>query len=150
MDAADDVFEAIEPGDQGDDVIRRGDRNSDLVPGHDRDVIDRQDVGGVGHGDQQGALVGERHRHRLVTLGDRCRDQVGCRHVDLEDAQVEVVEAVALSQRPGEPVGRDGALVQQDPLWRTAGVSRGLDRVLDLALGCQLHGHDHIGQKARR
>ena len=81
---------------------RRRDRDADLVAGHDRDVVDREDVRRVGHRDQQRALVGERDRHRLVALGDAGGDEVGGGHVDLEDAEVEVVEAVALGERARE------------------------------------------------
>ena len=66
---------------------------------------------------------------RLVALGDGRRDQVRRRHVDLEDAEVEVVQAVALGQRAREAVGRDRPLVEQDPLGRGARGARGLDRV---------------------
>ena len=98
----DDVFEAVQARDQRRDVIRRGDRDADLVAGHDRDVVDREHVRRIGHRNQQRALVGECHRDRLVALGDRGRDEVGGGHVDLEDAEVEMVEAVALGKRAGE------------------------------------------------
>ena len=65
----DDVLEPVQPRDQRGDVLRRRDRDAHLVAGHDRDVVDRQHVRRVGHRDQQRALVGERHRHRLVALG---------------------------------------------------------------------------------
>ena len=61
----DDVVEASQAQDQAGDVIGRGDRDAHLVAGHDRDVIDGQDVGGVGHRHQQRALVGERDGHGL-------------------------------------------------------------------------------------
>ena len=61
-----------------------------------------------------------------------------------------MVEPVALGERAGESVGRDHPLVDQDPLGRGAGGARGLDRVVDLALGGQLHLDDHVGQEARR
>ena len=138
---ADDVFEAVEPRDQRGDVIRRRDRDAHLVAGHDRDVVDRQHVRRVGHRDQQGALVGERHRHRLVALGDRRRDQVGGRHVDLEDAEVEVVQAVALGQRTGEtvvgrsPPGRSGSARAAVPELREVSIG-----VVDLPLAGEAHG----------
>ncbi len=99
---ADDVFEPVQARDQRGDVVRRRDRDADLVAGHDRDVVDREHVRRVGHRDQQRALVGERDRHRLVALGDGRADEVGRGHVDLEDAEVEVVEPVALGERACE------------------------------------------------
>jgi len=86
------------------DVVRRGDRDPDLVAGHDRDVVDREHVGGVGHRDEQGAFVGEGDRHRLVALGDGRAHEVGGGHVHREDREVEMIQAVALSQSTGEPV----------------------------------------------
>ena len=71
-----------------------------------RDVVDREDVRRVGHRDEQRALVEERDRHRLVALGGRDRDEVRRGHVDLEDAEVEVVEAVALGDGARELVLR--------------------------------------------
>ena len=68
---ADHVFEPVEARDERGDVVGRRDRDAHLVAGHDRDVVDREHVGGVGHRDKQRALVGERDRHRLVALGDR-------------------------------------------------------------------------------
>ena len=44
------------------DVGRRGDGRADLVAGHHRDVVDGEHVGGVGHGDEQRAVAGERDR----------------------------------------------------------------------------------------
>ncbi len=131
---ADDVFQTVQAGDQPGDVIGRRDGDADLVAGHDRDVVHGQDVGGVGHRHQQGALVGEGDRHGLVALGDVGADEVGGRHVDREHAQVEVVQAVALCEGAGEPVGGDDPLVEQDPLGSRAGVAGGLDRVVDLTL----------------
>ena len=85
---------------------RRGDRGPDLVAGHDRDVVDREHVGRVGHRDEQRALVGERDGHAPRSAWRRVVDQVRGGHVDLEDAQVEVVEAVALGDRARELVVR--------------------------------------------
>ena len=118
---ADDVFEPVQARDQRGDVVRRRDRDADLVAGHDRDVVDGEHVRGVGHRDEQRALVGERHRHRLVALGDGRADEVGGGHVDREDAEVEVVEAVALGQRAREPVLGERAVFEQHPLGRGAG-----------------------------
>ncbi len=109
---ADDVFEPVQARDQRGDVVRRRDRDADLVAGHDRDVVDREHVRRVGHRDQQRALVGERHRHRLVALGDGRADEVGGGHVHREDAEVEVVEPVALGQRARERVLRERAALR--------------------------------------
>jgi hypothetical protein len=84
--------------------VGRSDRHTYLVAGHDGHVVHREHVGGVGHREQQGALVYERHRHRLVALGGGVDDEVGGAHVHREHVEVEVVEAVALGQRSGQTV----------------------------------------------
>src|ERR1044072_1417405 len=64
------------------DVGRGGNRRADLVAGHDRDVVLREDVRGVRHGDQQRALAGERDRDGLVAPGRGGRDELGRVGVD--------------------------------------------------------------------
>ena len=49
----DDVVQAREARDEGADVLARGDRGAHLVAGHQRDVVDGEDVGRVGHGHEQ-------------------------------------------------------------------------------------------------
>ena len=102
-----------------------GDRDAHLVAGHDRDVVDREHVGGVGHRHEQRALAGEADRHRLVALGGGGRDEVGGAHVDREDAQVEVVEPVALGERAREPVLVERPALEQHLSGVDAGDARG-------------------------
>ncbi len=108
------------------DVLGRGDRDAHLVAGHDRDVVDRQHIRGVGHRNQQRALVGERHRHGLVALGGGRGDEVGGGHVDREHAEVEMIEAIALGQRPREAIMGQRAAFEQHALGRRAEVAREL------------------------
>ena len=112
----DDVVKARQARDQALDVLAARDRRTDLLAGQQRDVIDRQDVGGIGHRDEQRALVDERDRDGLVALGGGDRDQVRRLHVGLEDAEIEVLEAVALGQRAREPVRRQRAVLDEDVL----------------------------------
>ena len=147
---ADDVFEAVQARDQRGDVIRRRDRDADLVAGHDRDVVDREHVRRVGHRHQQRALVGERHGNRLVALGDGRADEVGGGHVDAEDAEVEVVEPVALGQRARQRVLRERAVFEQHALGRRARDARALERVVDLLARGEAHVDDHVGEEALR
>ena len=93
------VLEAVHARDQRGDVLGRGDRRPDVQVRQQRDVVDREHVGRVGHREQQRVLVDVGDRHRAVALGGRGAQQVGRRHVDLEDAEVEVVEPVALGDR---------------------------------------------------
>jgi hypothetical protein len=53
----DDVLQAIQARDEAFDVLGRGDPDTHLVAGHDRDVVDGEHVGGVGHRHQEGAVV---------------------------------------------------------------------------------------------
>ena len=46
------------------DVLAAGDRRPHLVAGHQRDVVDDEDVAGIGHRDEHRALVDERDRRR--------------------------------------------------------------------------------------
>ena len=88
----------------------RGDRRPHLVAGHDRDVVDREHVRGVGHRDQQRAFGDERHGHGLVALDGGRGDELGRVGVDLVVAQRDVVEPEALRDRAGELVVGDRAL----------------------------------------
>src|SRR5262249_48951271 len=74
---SDHVLEAVHTRDEVPDRFGGGDRDLDFVAGHDRDVVDREHVGGVGHREQHRALVHERDRDRLVALGGGADDQVG-------------------------------------------------------------------------
>ena len=114
-----------------DDVVGRGDRRAHVVARHQRDVVDREDVDGVGHRDGERPVAGEGDGHRLVALGRRAGEQVGGRQVDVEDVQVEVVEAVALGDRAGEPLGRQRPRGHQHLLRRRAGLARDLDGLVD-------------------
>ena len=120
----DDVADAREARDHRRDVVARRDRDADLVAGEDRDVVDRVDVGRVGHRDEQRAVADERDRQRLVALGDLAREEVRRRHVDVEDGEVDEVEPVALGERDGDPVGADLPAREQDLLGRRAGLAR--------------------------
>ncbi len=145
----DDVLEAIKARDQGGDVLGRGDRDAYLVAGHDRDVVDRQDVRGIGHRHQQRALVGERDGHRLVALGGGRGDEVGGGHVDREHAEIEMIQAIALGERAREAVVGERAAFEQDALGSRAKAARALDRLVDLPARGQPHIDDHVGQEAR-
>jgi len=85
----------------------------------------------------------------VVALGRRGPDQVRRPHVDLEGGQVEVVEAVALGDRPREPFLVERAGLHQHPLRR---VSRGAGRrdgLVDTLAADELHLDQHIGEEAR-
>ena len=93
---------------------RRGDRGADLVAGHDRDVVDREHVGRVGHRDQQRAVVDEGDRAPPGSAWRRAAStRLAAAMSTWKTLQVEVVEPEALGDRARELVLRDRALVEQ-------------------------------------
>ena len=73
-----------ELGQQQVEVLDRGGARAHAPAGHHPDVVDREDVGGVGHRDQHGAVLGEADRHRLVAAGGGGADEVDRAHVEVE------------------------------------------------------------------
>ena len=124
------VLEAVHAHDQRDDVLRGGDRRPDVEVGQQRDVVDREHVRRVRHRQQQRVLVDVGDRDGAVALGGGGAQQVGGAHVDLEHAEVEVIEAVALGDRARELLGGDRLLVEQHALGRDAGRPGGLHRAV--------------------
>jgi hypothetical protein len=109
------VVHADEPREQQVEVLDRGGRRADPPAGHHPDVVDREDVRGVGHRHQQRAVVGIAHGQRLVALGGLRADQVRRAHVEVEDRQVDEVQAEALGHHAGElVVAQDAALDQHE------------------------------------
>ena len=102
-----------------------------LQAGHHLDVVDREDVGRVGHRQQQRLGVDVADRHRLVAARGGHREQVRRPHVDLVDVEVDVVEPVALGDRARELVAVDHLVVAQQRLGRLAGHPRLVDHLVD-------------------
>ncbi len=131
----DDVFDRLvhagEPCEQQVEVLDGGGGGLDAPAGHHADVIDREHVGGVGHGEQQRAVVGEADGQRLVALGGLDADEVDGAHVEVEDAEVDEVQAEALGDNTCElVVAQDAALDEHDtggPSLVAGGGDAGLD-----------------------
>ena len=130
---------------RGIDVLGGGNRGPDVEPGHDRDVVDGADVGRIGHRDHQRLVADERNRDRAVALRRLRRNQVDRAEIDVEHVQVEVVETEALRGRPGELVGRDHALCEQDMLGRMPTVAGLGNCDLDPLSGSESELDDVIG-----
>ena len=146
----DDVVQRVEALDERVDVLLGGDGRADLVAAHERDVVDRQDIARVDHRDEQGAVVDDLHRHRAVALGRAGRQQVGGRHVDLEDAEVELVDAEALGDDARELIGRQDAALDEHLAGTSAVDARLGDGCLDrLARRVPEVDHD-VADEARR
>ena len=117
--------------------------------GHHPDVVDREDVRGVGHRQQQRAVVGEADRHRLVALGGLGADQVDGAHVEVVDREVDEVQAEALGDHAGELVVAQDAALDQHQARRAALRASGCDRLLDgLAVG-EAEVDDHLADHPR-
>ena len=99
----------LEPLEQRVDVRRRRHRRADLVAGHDRDVVLREHVRGVGHGDQQRPLAGERDRHGLVAAGGGGRDELRGVGIDAVDAQGRCGRGRSARRRRARAGPRSGA-----------------------------------------
>ena len=130
--------------DQRGDVLRRGDGAAHFVAGRHRDVVERQQVGRVGRGHEQGALGKERDRHRLVAARLLAVEHARGALVHVEGVQVHVVEAVALRERLGELAGVDDAGVDQCLAERHAVAAPALhDPLHELPLG-ETELHDDV------
>ncbi len=139
------VLEALE---QLVDVRHGRDRGPHLVAGHDRDVVDREHVGGVDHRDEQRAVAGERDGHGLVALDRGRRDELGRVGVDAVDREVEVVEAEALRDRAREVGLAQRAVAHQQALGQPAVAVGALDRLVHLAALDEPELDDHVGEHA--
>ena len=144
------VLEAVHAHDQRVDVLRRGDRRPHVEVGEQRDVVDREHVRRVRHRQQQRVLVDVGDRDGVVALRGGGAQQVGGAHIDLEHAEIEVIEAVPLGHRARELLGGDRLLVEQHALGRDAGRPGGVHGTVDgLGVG-EPELDDHIGQEPVR
>ena len=125
----DDVVEARQARDEAEDVLAARDRRADLLAGQQRDVVDGEDVGRVGHRDEQRAVVEEADRHRLVALGGRDRDEVRrapCRAGRVPRSRWSRPWRSATAR--DEAVGGQRALLDEHVLGHLAGAPALLDR----------------------
>ncbi len=134
--------------DQGEDVLAGGDGRQGLHAGDEGDLVDRHDVAGVGHRKAELRLADERDRDGLVALGLRRADEVRGGHVDLEDREVEMVEAVALRDGTRQLLLVDDALLQECLLEGRAGDPRRLVCVFDAFAIGEPQLDDHVLQEA--
>ena len=112
------VLESVHPRDQRRDVIDGGDGRLDVQPRQQRDVVDRDHVGRVGHREHESLLVYVRHRHRPVALGRAALSRLAAAMSTLKTLEVEVVKPVALGDRLRELIPGDRLLLHQQPLGR--------------------------------
>ena len=145
-----DLVEGVQALDERGDVLLGRDGGPHLVAAHQRDVVDGEDVAGVDHRDEQRAVVDDLDRDRAVALGRARGQQVGGRHVDLEDAEVDLVDAEALGDHARELVGRQDAALDEH-LARAPSVGPRLrDRCLDRLPAGVSEVHHDVADEARR
>ena len=138
------ALESAELLDQRVDVLGRRDRAAHLVAGRHRDVVEREQVRGVGRGHEEGVLRHERDRHGLVAARLLAVEQARGALVHVEDVQVHVLEAVALRERLGELAGVDDARLDQRLAERHSVAAAALHHPLhELALG-ETELHDDV------
>ena len=144
LDLGDGAGERAELLDQRVDVLRRGDRAAHLVAGGHRDVVEGEQVRGVGGRDQQRPLGQEGDRDGAVAARLGAVDHRRRALVHLEDVQVHVVEPVALGERLRELRGVDESRLDQSLAERQPVAAAVLHHPLhDLALG-EAELHDHV------
>ena len=95
------------------DVLDRRHGPAQVQAGAHLEVVHREDVRGIGHRHEQGALVEEGDGQRVVAPNHVGQHHADRPHVDGEGVQVHVVEAEPLGERVGELVGRDAAALHQ-------------------------------------
>jgi hypothetical protein len=127
----DHVVDLVHAPDEREHVLRGGDGRADLVARHQRDVVDGENVAGVGHRDEQRALVEEADGHGGVALGRRRRQEVRRGHVDAVGVQVDVVDAEALGDDARKLGRREDAAVDEHLAGAPAARARLGDRELD-------------------
>ncbi|MGI8594188.1 MAG: hypothetical protein ACR2ML_07485 [Solirubrobacteraceae bacterium] len=93
-------------------------------------------------------FVDEGDGHGAEASGGGGVDQVRRSHVDVEAAQVEVVQPEALGDRLGELLRADLPTVHQHLARVAAGVAGLVDRGLDLLAGGEAHVDDDIADSA--
>ncbi len=105
-------------------------------------------LAGIRHRQEEGVGVDVADRNRVEATGRLHRDQVRRAHVDVVAVEVDVIEAVALGDRPRELVGAEHPLLDHQCLRGASGGARLGDRLVD-PIGGEIAELDHdIGDEA--
>ena len=150
----DDVFDRLvhagQPRQQQVQILDRSRRGAHAPAGHHRDVVDRQNVRGIGHRQQQSAVVGEADRNRLIAFGRVGAEEADRAHVEVVDRQVDVVQAEALRHDAGELVVAQHALLDEHETRRAALRASRCHGVLDRVTIGEAEVDDHFADHAGR
>jgi hypothetical protein len=149
-DLGDRAVQAGHVGDDREDVLAGGHRHLDVHPRLDLDVVDGDDVGGVGHRHHERVLARPRHRDELAAAGDVGRQEVDRRHVEAVLGEVQEVQAETLRDRARPLLGRDHALIDQELIGGGAGVAGRQHGGLDPFARREAEIDDDLGQESHR
>jgi hypothetical protein len=126
----------------------RGHDGLDVVPGHELDVVHREDVRRVDHGDGQGG-PGSADRHDQIFLRDLRRDQLDDRFVDLDRQEIDRGDAVLLREELGDVVFLDDPQLDEVETDLAAVDFLVFERLGELLLGDQMRLDQHLAQLDR-
>jgi hypothetical protein len=124
----------VEPLDRPLEVSRLGDRQANVVPEGEPQVVGDGDIGRVGDGDEQEVVGEEADGHRLEAGGELARQQHGDFEVELGLGEVDVLEPVLHRERLREVLRRHPAVPDDDlaePLARQLLLLEGLLDLVD-------------------
>ncbi len=93
-----------------------GDDRAHVEARHQGDVVQDDDVRRIDHRDEHRAIVEHLHRQALVALGCCRVDEVRGREVDLEEVEVDEVDAVALGDGASQSLRRQRTLLDEHRL----------------------------------
>jgi len=120
------------------DLPLGGDVDLHLVAGHELDVVDGEEVGGVGHGHAQRA-AGASDRHDLELARDLGRDHADDGRIDLDALEIDAGGLVKLGQELEE------ALLGEDAELDEGGAEGAAFRPLDLHRLAEVGLGDEVG-----
>ena len=138
--------EAVEPVDGLGQLGPGGHDDLDLGAGDGPQVVDGQDVAGIGHGHQQ-PVVGPGHRQGEEAAGHGLGEEGDRTPVDGVLGQVDELQAELAGQRPHEDGLRDGAVLHQELADREAPLRLGFQGRVELGLGDQALGQQHLAER---
>ena len=132
------------------DVVVGGDDRAHRHAGDHRDVVDRQHVGRVGHGQQELPVVVLADRDRVVAAHEARVDQARQVGVDLEDREVDALDAEPLGQHARQLLRRQDAVLDQHAAGEAAGLAGVHHRALDVLLLREPELDDDLADEPRR
>ena len=129
-----------------DELGAGGDDDGDLGAGHRPQVVDGQDVAGVGHGHHE-AVLGPGDREGEEAAGHGLGQERHGAPVDGVLGEVDELEAELAGQGPHEDGLGDGAVLHQQLPDGEAPLRLGFQGRVELGLGDQAFGQQHLAER---